>query len=160
VATRRAVALPLVEPIVPVLRDQPFDDPAYLFEPKYDGFRGLFYLDGRECHFRSKRGNVLKQFRELCDWVRHELRVKEIILDGEVVALDSEGRQDFRSLLGRRGNLHYAAFDASGSMGRTYVLFRLHDGSSRLSESSRRRPPCSPGGSLLATGRQRPLRVS
>ena len=65
----------------------------------------------RECHFRSKRGNVLKQFRELCDWVRQELRVKEAILDGEVVALDPEGRQDFRALLARRGNLHYAAFD-------------------------------------------------
>jgi bifunctional non-homologous end joining protein LigD len=52
-----------------------------------------------------------KQFRELCDWVRHELRVKAVILDGEVVALDSEGRQDFRGLLARRGNLHYAAFD-------------------------------------------------
>jgi len=96
---------------VPVLRDQPFDDPAYLFEPKYDGFRGLLYLSGRECHFRSKRGNVLTQFRELCDWVRHELPVKEAILDGEVVALDPEGRQDFRDLLARRGNLHYAAFD-------------------------------------------------
>jgi CheY-like chemotaxis protein len=83
VPTRRAVTLPLVEPIVPVLRDQPFDDPAYLFEPKYDGFRGLLYLSGRECHFRSKRGNMLKQFAELCDWVRHELRVKEVILDGE-----------------------------------------------------------------------------
>jgi bifunctional non-homologous end joining protein LigD len=96
---------------VPVLRDYPFDDPGYLFEPKYDGFRGLFYLSGRECHFRSKRGNMLKQFTELCDWVRHELRVKEVILDGEVVALDPEGRQDFRGLLARRGNLHYAAFD-------------------------------------------------
>jgi bifunctional non-homologous end joining protein LigD len=84
---------------------------AYLFEPKYDGFRGLFYLGGRECRFRSKRGNILTQFRELCDWVRHELRVKEVILDGEIVALDPEGRQDFRSLLARRGNFHYAAFD-------------------------------------------------
>ena len=60
--TRRAVTLPLVAPIVPVPRDQPLDDPAHLFEPKYDGFRGLLYLSGRECHFRSKRG-VLKQFR-------------------------------------------------------------------------------------------------
>jgi bifunctional non-homologous end joining protein LigD len=107
----RAVSLPLVAPIVPVLHDQPFDDPAWLFEPKYDGFRGLLYLSGRECHFRSKRGNVLKQFEELCYWVKDELRVREVILDGEVVALDPEGRQDFRALLARRGNLHYAAFD-------------------------------------------------
>jgi ATP-dependent DNA ligase len=29
-----------------------------------------------------------------------------------VVALDSEGRQNFRDLRAGRGNLHYAAFDA------------------------------------------------
>jgi bifunctional non-homologous end joining protein LigD len=40
------------------------------------------------------------------------LPVKEAILDGEVVALDSEGRQNFRDRLAGRGNLHYAAFDA------------------------------------------------
>lgn len=28
------------------------------------------------------------------------------------MALDQEGRQDFRGLLAGRGNLHYAAFDA------------------------------------------------
>ena len=38
--------------------------------------------------------------------------VKEAILDGEVVALDSEGRESFRDLTAGRGNLHYAAFDA------------------------------------------------
>jgi bifunctional non-homologous end joining protein LigD len=111
-------ALPLVEPIVPVARGVPFDDPAWLFEPKYDGFRGLLYVTRGECHFRSKRGNVLKQFLELGYWVREELRVKDAILDGEVVALDSEGRQDFRALLAGRGNLHYAAFDALWANGK------------------------------------------
>ena len=43
--------------------------------------------------------------------MREELPVKEAILDGEVVALDSEGRQNFRHLLAGQGNLHYAAFD-------------------------------------------------
>jgi bifunctional non-homologous end joining protein LigD len=54
---------------------------------------------------------VLKQFEQLCYWVREELQVKEAILDGEVVAPDSEGRQDFRGLLARRGNFHHTAFD-------------------------------------------------
>jgi ATP-dependent DNA ligase len=35
-----------------------------------------------------------------------------VILDGELLALDSEGRQNFRDLRAGRGNLHYAAFDA------------------------------------------------
>jgi bifunctional non-homologous end joining protein LigD len=89
-----------------------------LFEPKYDGFRGLLYVTQRDCYFRSNRGNVLKQFQELGYWVREELRAKEAILDGEVVALDPEGRQDFRGLLAGRGNLHYAAFDALGVNGK------------------------------------------
>jgi ATP-dependent DNA ligase len=41
---RSRTTLPLVEPIIPVLRGVPFDDPAWLFEPKYDGFRGLLYV--------------------------------------------------------------------------------------------------------------------
>jgi bifunctional non-homologous end joining protein LigD len=110
-ASRIVARLPLVTPIVPVLRDQPFDDPAYLFEPKYDGFRGLLYLAGRECHFRSKRGNVLRRFEELCFWVREELGTRDVVLDGEVIALDDQGRQDFRALMAGRGNLHYSVFD-------------------------------------------------
>ena len=38
--------------------------------------------------------------------------MKGAILDGEVVALDGEGRQNFRDLRAGRGNLRYAAFDA------------------------------------------------
>ena len=104
--------LPLVEPILLTPRREPFNDPGWLFEPKYDGYRGLLYVTRHGCYFRSKRGNILKRFEELCYWVREELPVKEAILDGEVVALDSEGRQNFRDLAAGRGNLHYAAFDA------------------------------------------------
>jgi ATP-dependent DNA ligase len=70
------------------------------------------------CWFRSKRGNILRRFDQLCYWIREELPVKETILDGEVVALDSEGRQNFRDLLAGRGNLHFAAFDALGGNSR------------------------------------------
>jgi bifunctional non-homologous end joining protein LigD len=104
--------LPTIKPILLTSRPDPFDDPAWLFEPKYDCYRGLLYVTPSDCHFRSKRGNVLKRFRELCYWVREELPVKEAILDSEVVALDSDGRPNFRDLLAGRGNLHYAAFDA------------------------------------------------
>ena len=42
-------------------RWDPFDDPAWLFEPKYDGYRGLLYVTRKGCHFRSKRGNSSTQ---------------------------------------------------------------------------------------------------
>ena len=117
-ARRSATILPLIEPVIPERLDRPFDDPAWLFEPKYDGFRGLLYVTRRDCHFRSKRGNVLRRFQDLCHWVRQELPVKEAILDGEIVALDPEGRQDFRAIVENRGNLHYAAFDVLWLRGR------------------------------------------
>ena len=121
--TRRAVTLPLVAPIVPILRDQPFDDPAYLFEPKYDGFRGLLYLSDRECHFRSKRGNLLKQFDQLCYWVRDELRVRDVMLDGEVVALDPEGgRTSVASWLAAATSITPPS-TCSGSTGRTCATY-------------------------------------
>jgi bifunctional non-homologous end joining protein LigD len=43
--------------------------------------------------------------------VRDELGARDVILDGEVVALDEYGRQDFRLLMAGRGNFHYAVFD-------------------------------------------------
>jgi len=61
---------------------------------------------------------VLRRFQDLCHWVRQELPVKEAILDGEIVALDPDGRQDFRALLEGRGNLHFAAFDVLWARGR------------------------------------------
>ena len=109
---RRSGPLPVVEPILLTPRTEPFDDPAWLFEPKFDGYRGLLYVTPKGCHIRSKRGNILQRFQQLCYWVREELPVKEAILDGEVVALDADGRQSFRDLVAGRGNLHYAAFDA------------------------------------------------
>jgi len=109
---RTAPQLPVIEPIVPVPREDPFDDPAWLFEPKYDGFRGVLHIARRECWFTSKSGNVLTQFRDLCHWAREELiDVKDAVLDGEIVSLDREGRQDFRALMAGQGNFHYAAFD-------------------------------------------------
>ena len=36
----RGVTLPHVRPIIPTWRKEPFDDPDWLFEFKYDGFRG------------------------------------------------------------------------------------------------------------------------
>jgi ATP-dependent DNA ligase len=44
VSPRTSRTLPLVEPILRTSRLEPFDDPAWLFEPNYDGYRGLLYV--------------------------------------------------------------------------------------------------------------------
>jgi bifunctional non-homologous end joining protein LigD len=107
----RRVSLPTVEPVIVAAGSPPLHDPGWIYEPKFDGFRGVLYLCRGECYIRSKRNNVLKRFAELAQRVQAELNVQDAILDGEVVALGDEGRMDFRALISSRGWLHYAAFD-------------------------------------------------
>jgi hypothetical protein len=104
--------------IVPIAGSPPLNDPRWIYEPKFDGFRGMLYVSGRECYIRSKRGKVLSRFADLAFRVGAELHAQDAILDGEVVALDDEGRMDFRALLVSRGSLHYAAFDLPWLNGR------------------------------------------
>jgi bifunctional non-homologous end joining protein LigD len=111
VSPRTRHALPIIDPIVPVTGTPLLQDPRWIYEPKFDGFRGVLYVSGRDCYIRSKRGKVLSRFADLALRVGAELHARDAILDGEVVALDDEGRMDFRALLGGRGWLHYAAFD-------------------------------------------------
>lgn len=111
---RTRKALPTIEPIVPIVpvSGTPLlHDPQWIYEPKFDGFRGVLYIRGRECFIRSKQGKVLSRFADLALPVGAELHARDAILDGEVVALDDEGRMDFRALLASHGWLHYAAFD-------------------------------------------------
>lgn len=112
------LALPCIQPIIPVLRPHAFSDPAWLFEPKYDGFRGVLYLTRTSCTLFSKRGNAMTRFRGLAEQLGAELGRQEVILDGEIVALDDEGRIDFWGLMRGRGTLAYAAFDVLWLNGR------------------------------------------
>lgn len=107
----KTATLPRVAPIVPTTRPQPFSHPAWLFEPKYDGFRGMLYLTRTGCTLYSKRGNVMRRFADLARQLGAELPRREVILDGEIIAIDDEGRINFWDLMRGRGTLAYAAFD-------------------------------------------------
>jgi hypothetical protein len=91
------VTLPRVQPIIPTWRKEPFDDPEWLFEFKYDGFRGLCYIEQGRCRFVSRNGNVLSRFEALADQVGRD--VDEAVIDGEVIAADETGRTQFYELL-------------------------------------------------------------
>jgi bifunctional non-homologous end joining protein LigD len=100
-----------VQPIIPFSRKEPFDDPAWLFEFKYDGFRALCYIEQGRCRFVSRNGNDLSRFDDLCDQVAAELELDDAILDGEVIAADETGRPQFYDLLRRARRPAYVAFD-------------------------------------------------
>jgi bifunctional non-homologous end joining protein LigD len=134
VSPRVRKVLPLIEPILVVAGSPPLHDPRWIYEPKFDGFRGVLYLCRGECYIRSKRRNVLRRFADLSRRVQAELQVQDAILDGEVVALDDQGRMDFRALLAGRGWLHYAAFDLLWLKGRDLRSLTLSRRKRRLEQ--------------------------
>jgi bifunctional non-homologous end joining protein LigD len=89
---------------------QPFDDPNFLFELKHDGFRALAHIWDGHCELISRRRNSYKSFQELRDNLA-KLKVKNAVIDGEIVCLDAEGRSIFNELLFRRGCPIFYAFD-------------------------------------------------
>lgn len=108
---RHASGLPPVDPILLTPRPEAFDDPNWVFEPKYDGFRGLLYGSSLGCEIRSRRDNRLLRFSELWDRVAQVLHGREVVLDGEIVSLNRQGRPVFHDLLRGQGFLAFAAFD-------------------------------------------------
>jgi bifunctional non-homologous end joining protein LigD len=60
----------------------------------------------------------MTRFSELAEQVHAELPGRDVILDGEIVALDNQGRISFWDLMRRRGTLAYVAFDVLWLNGR------------------------------------------
>jgi ATP-dependent DNA ligase len=86
----------------------------WLFELKYDGFRGLAHIVDGECRLVSRNGNTFKQFARLSAHLA-ATRIRAV-LDGEIVCLDDEGAPVFKDLLFHRGE---PAFSHSMCFGRT-----------------------------------------
>jgi bifunctional non-homologous end joining protein LigD len=94
--------LPQIQPAKLARSLAAFNDPDWLFELKHDGFRALAYLEEGRCRLVSRHRNTYKSFETLCVGLAR-LRVKNAILDGEIVCLDSAGHSQFKELLYRRG---------------------------------------------------------
>ena len=90
------MALPLSPPLKPQLaKSRPAlpEGDGWAFEPKYDGFRSIAFVDGGKVHLQSRNGKPLSRyFPEL------EFPEGRYILDGEIVLFDERGRQDFDAL--------------------------------------------------------------
>ena len=85
------------------LSDEVFASPEWLFEIKWDGERALAFIQSGEVEFRSRSGrNITPEYPEL-KLVVKQLNARKAIVDGEIVALDSEGRSDFTKIQPRFG---------------------------------------------------------
>src|SRR5215472_842052 len=61
------MTLPRLQPIAPTWRKEPFDDPDWLFDFKYDGFRALCYIEQRRNRLISRNNNIMARFDALAD---------------------------------------------------------------------------------------------
>jgi bifunctional non-homologous end joining protein LigD len=112
--------LPKIAPIRLIERVAPFDDPNCIFELKYDGFRAVAYIEHRTTKLVSRKGNTYTRFDDLCAGIASTLKVKDTIIDGEIVCLDDEGRPRFDWLMHRRRPAAFCAFDLVWLNGRDY----------------------------------------
>ncbi|HEY3019799.1 MAG TPA: ATP-dependent DNA ligase [Solirubrobacteraceae bacterium] len=98
------MALPLSPPVLPQLarpRASLPEGPRWSYEPKWDGFRALVFVDGDERYLQSRNGKPLGRYFP-------DLRFPDgrYVLDGEIVIFGEGERQEFE-LLGQR--IHPAA---------------------------------------------------
>lgn len=92
----------LIRPMLAVLREQlPRDDSNYAYEFKWDGVRAIVYVDGGRPRVLSRNDrDVTASYPELRA-MAEALASHQVILDGEIVAMDERGRPSFEALQAR-----------------------------------------------------------
>jgi bifunctional non-homologous end joining protein LigD len=131
------VAAGAPDPMLATLVDEPFSDPDWVFEPKYDGIRAIAEIRGTTLTLRTRTGHdVTARYPELAALPR---RVRgNAVLDGEIVSLDPEGRSNFQRLQQRIGL--QGARDIAGKAKEDPAVFAVFDVLARGSEDLRALP--------------------
>jgi bifunctional non-homologous end joining protein LigD len=104
-----------------------FDDPEWLFELKYDGFRALAILELGHCILYSRNGHPFASFSDLATRIGNALVPRSVVMDGEIVCLDKRGHCQFTDLLFRRGEPCFVAFDLFHANGKDLRSEQLVD---------------------------------
>ena len=117
------MALPLSPPLEPQLarsRAALPEDDGWAYEPKYDGFRALAFVDGNDVYLQSRGKKPLRRyFPELA------FPPGRYVLDGEIIIGDPDGQQDFNALQGRLHPAESRVQMLAESTPATYVAFDL-----------------------------------
>jgi bifunctional non-homologous end joining protein LigD len=102
-AARTAPMPDFIPPMKATLATEPFSDPEWLFEVKWDGYRVEAVMKGKQVRlYTRRRQDAASYFPDLAaasGWIEAE----EAIVDGEVVALDAQGRPRFSLLQDHTG---------------------------------------------------------
>ena len=93
----------VIHPMLATPTDKAFDNPDWLFEIKWDGYRAVAFIeDGRVRLMSRTQNDLTAQFSEFGSLPRF-VKAERAILDGEIAALDEEGRPSFSLMQQRTG---------------------------------------------------------
>jgi bifunctional non-homologous end joining protein LigD len=108
-----AVARAEYAPMLASLSEEvPTEPPGWLFEVKWDGFRAIARLSGSEATLTSRNGNDLTgRFPTVARALAQASKTPDCVLDGEVCALDEDGRSSFSVMQQGKGPLVFYVFD-------------------------------------------------
>jgi bifunctional non-homologous end joining protein LigD len=122
---------------------------GWQFEPKWDGYRALSYVRGGEAKLVSRNGNDLTQrFASVAKELAKALRTPDAVVDGEVVALDAQGKASFSAMQQGSVRLAYEVFDLLEADGEPVVDLPLTERRSRLEKLVARNPVVQISGSF------------
>jgi bifunctional non-homologous end joining protein LigD len=103
-----------IKPMKATLVDEPFDEPGWLFEVKWDGYRAIAVLDKKDGAQLISRNNLpFEKYYPINEALKGWKM--DAVLDGELLVLNEKGISDFGAMQNWRseadGNLVYYIFD-------------------------------------------------
>ena len=125
-----------LQPMLATLADAPFDDPGWIFEDKFDGFRMVAEIRRGKVALYSRNGKVIsRSYIEVAEALED---VKgDAVIDGELVAIGKDGVSHFQLLqnaLRHEAKLLYCAFDLMFAEGEDLRTLPLLERKKRLKQ--------------------------
>jgi bifunctional non-homologous end joining protein LigD len=152
-------------PMLAATAEHPPSGADWTFEPKWDGYRALLTVRGGEGRLTSRNGNDLtSRFRDVARAGARALRSASAVADGEICALDEDGRSSFGLLQHGGGRIVLVLFDLLEEDGEPLVDLPLGERRRRLERVLDLRaagvvlsPQFDDGGALLDAAREQGL---
>ncbi len=125
---RRAKMPVHIKPMLATLVNEPFDEPGWSYEVKWDGYRALASVDAGKVSLTSRND---KSFTEKFYPIAQTMSQWDIraVIDGEILVIDADGKADFSALQNWRseadGHLVFYAFDLLWHDGRDLTQLPL-----------------------------------
>ena len=101
-------------PMLATLTDEVPNGDAWLHEVKWDGYRAIADVRGSEATLTSRNDNDLtRRFESVAKEIAKAVKTPDCVVDGEVCALDEQGRATFSAMQqGKSGTRYiYVVFD-------------------------------------------------